>query len=131
MAEEQVAVDWVAAFPPEPTNLESLSFECYELPVAFAALEALVARSPRLSRLGVNLHVSLGQLRRLMAHATRLSHLAPGLSGRRTAARRGSDSLRFSLHSSPLAEGERLFLSPASVTSRRSTCQPSPWYAPT
>ena len=59
--EQQEAVDWVAAFPPEPTNLESLSFECYEPPVAFAALEALVARSPRLSRLGVNLHVSLGQ----------------------------------------------------------------------
>ena len=65
MAEEQEVVDWVAAFPPEPTNLESLSFECYEPPVAFAALEALVARSPRLNRLGVNQHISLGQLRRL------------------------------------------------------------------
>ena len=78
MAEEQEVVDWVAAFPPEPTNLESLSFECYEPPVAFAALEALVARSPRLNRLGVNQHISLGQLRRLMAHAPRLSHLGTG-----------------------------------------------------
>ncbi|CAD6209922.1 unnamed protein product [Miscanthus lutarioriparius] len=79
MAEvQQEAVDWVAAFPPEPTNLESLSFECYEPPVAFAALEALVARSSRLSRLGVNLHVSLGQLRRLMALAPSLSHLGTG-----------------------------------------------------
>jgi hypothetical protein len=79
MAEEQEGVvDWVAAFPPEPTNLESLSFECYEPPVAFAALEALVARSPFLSRLGVNLHVSLGQLRRLMAVAPSLSHLGTG-----------------------------------------------------
>lgn len=79
MAEgQQEVVDWVAAFPPEPTNLESLSFECYEPPVAFDALEALVARSPRLSRLGVNLHVSLGQLRRLMALAPRLSHLGTG-----------------------------------------------------
>ncbi|CAN6313793.1 unnamed protein product [Urochloa humidicola] len=78
MAEEQEVVDWVAAFPPEHTGLESLSFECYEPPVAFAALEALVARSPRLTRLGVNQHVSLGQLRRLMAHAPRLSHLGTG-----------------------------------------------------
>jgi hypothetical protein len=78
MAVEQEVVDWVSAFPPEPTNLESLSFECYEQPVAFPALEALVARSPRLTRLGVNLHISLGQLRRLMAHAPRLSHLGTG-----------------------------------------------------
>jgi hypothetical protein len=78
MAEEQEVVDWVAAFPQEPSNLESLSFECYEPPVAFAALEALVERSPRLRRLGVNLHVSLGQLCRLMAHAPRLSHLGTG-----------------------------------------------------
>ncbi|CAL4929481.1 unnamed protein product [Urochloa decumbens] len=78
MAEEQEVVDWVAAFPPEHTCLESLSFECYEPPVAFAALEALVERSPRLTRLGVNHHVSLGQLRRLMAHAPRLSHLGTG-----------------------------------------------------
>ncbi|CAN6321156.1 unnamed protein product [Urochloa humidicola] len=78
MAEEQEVVDWVAAFPPEHTSLESLSFECYEPPVDFAALEALVARSPRLTRLGVNHHVSLGQLRRLMAHAPRLSHLGTG-----------------------------------------------------
>ena len=79
MAEEQEGVvDWVAAFPPEPTNLESLSFECYEPPVDFDALEALVARSPLLNRLGVNMHVSLGQLRRLMALAPRLSHLGTG-----------------------------------------------------
>ncbi|KAL6648674.1 hypothetical protein ACP70R_012898 [Stipagrostis hirtigluma subsp. patula] len=76
--EEQEVVDWVAKFPPEPTNLESLSFECYAYLVDFAALEALVARSPRLSRLGVNQHVSLGQLRRLMAHAPRLTHLGTG-----------------------------------------------------
>ncbi|KAJ1298457.1 hypothetical protein BS78_01G455200 [Paspalum vaginatum] len=76
--EEQEAVDWVQAFPPEPTDLESLSFECYGPPVDFAALEALVARSPRLSRLAVNHHVSLGQLHRLMAHAPRLSHLGTG-----------------------------------------------------
>ncbi|XP_062210157.1 transport inhibitor response 1-like protein [Phragmites australis] len=76
--DEQEVVDWVAAFPPEPTNLESLSFECYGPPVAFARLESLVARSPRLSRLGVNQHVSLGQLHRLMAHAPRLTHLGTG-----------------------------------------------------
>ncbi|KAF8776120.1 hypothetical protein HU200_003806 [Digitaria exilis] len=78
MAEQQEVVDWVAAFPTEPTNLETLSFECYEPPVSFAALEALVARSPRLSRLRVNQHVTLGQLRRLMALAPHLSHLGTG-----------------------------------------------------
>ncbi|KAG8073766.1 hypothetical protein GUJ93_ZPchr0006g44545 [Zizania palustris] len=76
--DELVVVDWVAAFPPGPTDLESLCFECYARPVAFAALEALVARSPRLSRLGVNQHVSLGQLRRLMSHTHRLTHLGTG-----------------------------------------------------
>lgn len=80
MAEEDEpeVVDWVAAFPPEQSNLVSLSFECYVYPVSFSALEALVVRSPRLKRLGVNQHVTLGQLRRLMSHAPRLSHLGTG-----------------------------------------------------
>lgn len=76
--DDDEVMDWVAAFPPGPTDLESLSFECFAPPVAFAALEALVARSPRLSRLGVNQHVSLGQLRRLMALTPRLTHLGTG-----------------------------------------------------
>ena len=70
--------DWVAAFPRGPTDLESLCFECFTPQVPFAALEALVARSPRLRRLGVNQHVSLGQLRRLMALTPRLTHLGTG-----------------------------------------------------
>ncbi|XP_052150037.1 transport inhibitor response 1-like protein [Oryza glaberrima] len=76
--DDDEVVDWVAAFPPGTTDLESLSFECYVRPVSFAALEALVARSPRLTRLGVNEHVSLGQLRRLMANTPRLTHLGTG-----------------------------------------------------
>ncbi|TVU48126.1 hypothetical protein EJB05_07752, partial [Eragrostis curvula] len=76
--DEQEVVDWVAAFPPDPTDLESLSFECYGYAVSFDALEALVVRSPRLKRLGVNQHVTLGQLRRLMTHAPRLTHLGTG-----------------------------------------------------
>jgi hypothetical protein len=76
--EEQEVVDWVASFPPEQTNLESLSFEWYIYPVCFSALEALVVRSPHLKRLGVNQHVTLGQLRRLMSRAPRLSHLGTG-----------------------------------------------------
>ncbi|KAM0920823.1 hypothetical protein ACQ4PT_007247 [Festuca glaucescens] len=76
--EDDEVSDWVAAFPPGPTNLESLCFECFTPQVPFAALEALVARSPRLRRLGVNQHVSLGQLRRLMALTPHLTHLGTG-----------------------------------------------------
>lgn len=76
--EDDEVSDWVAAFPRGHTDLESLSFECFTPQVPFAALEALVARSPRLRRLRVNQHVSLGQLRRLMALTPRLTHLGTG-----------------------------------------------------
>ena len=76
--EDDEVSDWVAAFPRGPTDLESLCFEFFTPQVPFAALESLVARSPRLRRLGVNQHVSLGQLRRLMALAPRLAHLGTG-----------------------------------------------------
>ncbi|WOL12884.1 hypothetical protein Cni_G21652 [Canna indica] len=75
--DEDVA-DWISRFPETITCLESLSFECVDFPVNFAALEALVARSPSLRRLRVNQHVSLGQLRRLIARAPHLTHLGTG-----------------------------------------------------
>jgi hypothetical protein len=76
--EDDEVSDWVAAFPRGHTNLESLCFECFTPQVPFAALQALVARSPRLRRLGVNQHVTLGQLRRLMALTPHLTHLGTG-----------------------------------------------------
>nr|CAD1838118.1 unnamed protein product [Ananas comosus var. bracteatus] len=76
--DEDDAVDWVSRFPAAATSLESLSFECVAFAVGFDALEALVARSPRLRRLRVNQHVSVGQLRRLLARAPLLTHLGTG-----------------------------------------------------
>ncbi|XP_073009238.1 transport inhibitor response 1-like protein [Typha latifolia] len=79
--EEEELVDWVSRFPASPTCLESLAFECIDVEVNFVALEALVARSPSLRRLRVNQHVSIGQLRRLMARAPQLTHLGTGAFG--------------------------------------------------
>ncbi|XP_042404563.1 F-box protein FBX14-like [Zingiber officinale] len=66
--DEQVA-DWISRFPETTTCLESLSFECVTCMINFAALEALVTRSPHLRCLRVNQHVSVHQLRRLMERA--------------------------------------------------------------
>ncbi|KAJ0981328.1 hypothetical protein J5N97_009583 [Dioscorea zingiberensis] len=76
--EEDEVVDWISKFPDSPTSLESLVFDCVRCAVNFDALEALVARSPALRRLRVNQHVSVGQLRRLMARAPHLTHLGTG-----------------------------------------------------
>ncbi|XP_074563396.1 transport inhibitor response 1-like protein isoform X2 [Curcuma longa] len=76
--EDEQVVDWISRFPETITCLESLSFECVNCPVNFAALEALVARSPSLRRLRVNEHVSVSQLRRLMERAPQLTHLGIG-----------------------------------------------------
>ncbi|XP_064973031.1 F-box protein FBX14-like [Musa acuminata AAA Group] len=76
--EDEEVVDWISRFPETDTRLESLSFECVNCPVNFAALEALVARSPSLRRLRVNQHVSVGQLRCLMVRAPQLTHLGSG-----------------------------------------------------
>ncbi|XP_042454280.1 transport inhibitor response 1-like protein [Zingiber officinale] len=75
--DEQVA-DWISKFPEATACLESLSFECVNCPVNFAALEALVVRSRSLRRLRVNQHVSIHQLRRLMERAPQLTQLGTG-----------------------------------------------------
>ncbi|GJN22350.1 hypothetical protein PR202_gb09905 [Eleusine coracana subsp. coracana] len=76
--EEDEMVDWISKFPESNTSLESLLFDCVTVPFNFHALEALVARSPALRQLRVNHHVSVEQLRRLMARAPQLTHLGTG-----------------------------------------------------
>ncbi|KAL5213521.1 hypothetical protein ABZP36_024368 [Zizania latifolia] len=76
--EEDELVDWISKFPESNTSLESLVFDCVSVPFNFEALEALVARSPALRRLRVNHHVSVEQLRSLMAKAPQLTHLGTG-----------------------------------------------------
>lgn len=76
--EESEVVDWISKFPECNTSIESLVFDCVSVPFNFEALEALVARSPALRRLRVNDHVSIEQLRRLMARAPHLTHLGTG-----------------------------------------------------
>ncbi|KAK8921406.1 Transport inhibitor response 1-like protein [Platanthera zijinensis] len=76
--DEDEVVDWVSRFPPGKTCLESLVFDCVGFAVNFGALEALVARSPRLWRLRVNDYISVGRLCRLMSLAPQLTHLGTG-----------------------------------------------------
>ncbi|CAD6249405.1 unnamed protein product [Miscanthus lutarioriparius] len=76
--EEDGLVDWISKFSESNTSLESLVFDCVSVPFNFEALEALVARSPALRRLRVNHHVSVEQLRRLMARAPQLTHFGTG-----------------------------------------------------
>ncbi|KAF0933100.1 hypothetical protein E2562_013838 [Oryza meyeriana var. granulata] len=76
--EEDELVDWISKFPESNTSLESLVFDCVRVPFNFEALEALVARSPALCRLRMNHHVTVEQLRRLMAKAPQLTHLGTG-----------------------------------------------------
>jgi len=76
--EDDELVDWISKFPESNTSLESLVFDCVSVPFNFEALEALVARSPALRRLRVNHHVSVEQLRRLMARAPQLTHFGTG-----------------------------------------------------
>ncbi|XP_052135034.1 F-box protein FBX14-like [Oryza glaberrima] len=76
-ADEQV--DWISMFPQPNTLLESLVFSCVDKPCNFESLEALVARSPGLCRLRVNHHVTVEQLRRLIAIAPNLTHLGTGV----------------------------------------------------
>lgn len=76
--EDDEVVDWISRFPETTTSLESLVFDCVAGAFNFEALEALVARSPGLRRLRVNHHVTLEQLRRLMARAPQLTHLGTG-----------------------------------------------------
>ncbi|KAG1366577.1 transport inhibitor response 1-like protein [Cocos nucifera] len=84
--EEDETMDWISRFPETTTSLESLGFDCVGSAVNFEALEALVARSPALWRLRVNHHVSVEQLRRLMARAPQLTHLGTGSFGSAAAA---------------------------------------------
>jgi hypothetical protein len=76
--DDEELVDWISKFPESNTSLESLVFDCVSCPFNFEALEALVARSPALRRLRVNHHVSVEQLRRLMARAPQLTHFGTG-----------------------------------------------------
>lgn len=71
-------VDWISCFPPGETCIESLIFDCVECPINFNALESLVSRSPKLKKLRMNRHVSIGQLYRIMVKAPQLTHLGTG-----------------------------------------------------
>ncbi|XP_008806378.2 F-box protein FBX14-like [Phoenix dactylifera] len=84
--DEDEMSDWMSRFPETTTSLESLVFDCVGSAVNFEALEALVTRSPALRRLRVNHHVSVEQLRRLMALAPQLTHLGTGSFGSAAAA---------------------------------------------
>ncbi|XP_076893962.1 transport inhibitor response 1-like protein [Bidens hawaiensis] len=72
-------VDWISCFPTErTTSLESLCFDCVEADINFEALERLVARSPLLKKLKLNMFVSIGQLYQLILKAPQLTHLGTG-----------------------------------------------------
>lgn len=71
-------VDWISCFPESGTCLESLSFDCVECPINFAALERLLGRSPNLKKLRLNRFVSIGQLYHLMIRAPQITHLGTG-----------------------------------------------------
>ncbi|KAF5190798.1 Transport inhibitor response 1-like protein [Thalictrum thalictroides] len=72
-------VDWISYFPESGTTcLESLIFDCVELPVNFDALESLVTRSPSLKKLRLNGTVPIQELYRLMVRAPQLTHLGTG-----------------------------------------------------
>ncbi|GLT93746.1 hypothetical protein SLE2022_115220 [Rubroshorea leprosula] len=72
-------VDWIACFPEGKSCLESLIFDCVECPINFEALERLVSNSPLLKKLGLNRHVSIGQLYRLLLiRGPQLAHLGTG-----------------------------------------------------
>lgn len=71
-------VDWISCFPESGTCLESLSFDCVECPINFAALEGLLGRSPNLKKLRLNRFVSIGQLYHLMIRAPQITHLGTG-----------------------------------------------------
>lgn len=82
MIEDEVSdddVDWISCFGTETmTKLESLCFDCVEAPINFEALERLVARSPMLKKLKLNLFVPIGKLYRLILRAPQLSDLGTG-----------------------------------------------------
>ncbi|KAJ8426647.1 hypothetical protein Cgig2_029831 [Carnegiea gigantea] len=71
-------VDWISCFPESGTCLESLSFDCVECPINFAALERLLGGSPNLKKLRLNRFVSIGQLYHLMIRAPQITHLGTG-----------------------------------------------------
>ncbi|GLT79883.1 hypothetical protein SLA2020_513530 [Shorea laevis] len=72
-------VDWISCFPEGESCLESLIFDCVECPINFEALERLVSNSPFLKKLGLNRHVSIGQLYRLLLiRGPQLTHLGTG-----------------------------------------------------
>ncbi|GKV33613.1 hypothetical protein SLEP1_g42098 [Rubroshorea leprosula] len=72
-------VDWISCFPEGESCLESLIFDCVECPINFEALERLVSNSPSLKKLGLNRHVSIGQLYRLLLiRGPQLAHLGTG-----------------------------------------------------
>ncbi|KAG5122476.1 hypothetical protein JHK84_040816 [Glycine max] len=76
--EDDEEVDWISCFPESQTNLESLVFDCVDVPINFEALEGLVARSPRLKKLRLNRYVSMAELYRLLLRAPQLTHLGTG-----------------------------------------------------
>lgn len=75
---DEEEVDWISCFPEGETCLESLVFDCVEVPINFESLERLVARSPSLKELKLNQYVDIGQLYRLMVRAPQLTHLGTG-----------------------------------------------------
>lgn len=69
---------WLSCFPESFTSLELLNFASLQSEVNFDALEALVVRCKALRVLKVNRGVTLEQLQRLLARASRLTELGTG-----------------------------------------------------
>uniref|UniRef100_A0A0D9WNB0 F-box domain-containing protein n=1 Tax=Leersia perrieri TaxID=77586 RepID=A0A0D9WNB0_9ORYZ len=119
--EEDELVDWISKFPQSNTSLESLVFDCVGVPFNFEALEALVARSPSLRRLCVNHHVSVEQLRHLMARAPQLTHLGTGAFRSEAAPGDGGMSM---------SELSASFMASRSITSLSGFREVNPEYLP-
>lgn len=69
---------WLSCFPEGCTSLISLNFACLKGEVNLAALERLVARSPNLRSLRLNLAVPFETLQKILVKAPQLTELGTG-----------------------------------------------------
>lgn len=69
---------WLSCFPEGCTSLISLNFACLKGEVNLAALERLVARSPNLRSLRLNLAVPFETLQKILVKAPQLTDLGTG-----------------------------------------------------
>lgn len=69
---------WINCFPKSSTSLECLNFSCLTGEVNAVALEELVARSPNLKSLRLNLAVPFDVLSRILSRTPKLEDLGTG-----------------------------------------------------